>query len=106
MRAYSGSAKEGLRASKVITKMHGQKLSVQTDYTGLGKIQYILGQRGLTVLDTVYTDKVELDVLLPEAEIENVMAEIREGTNGQAVMELGEACYFANIDGKMQIFKD
>ena len=41
VRAYSGSTKEGLLASKVITKMHGQKLSVQTDYTGLGKIQYI-----------------------------------------------------------------
>ena len=39
VRAYSGSTKEGLLASKVITKMHGQKLSVQTDYTGLGKIQ-------------------------------------------------------------------
>ena len=41
VRAYSGSTKAGLAASKVIVKMHGQKLTVQTDYTGLGKIQYI-----------------------------------------------------------------
>ena len=106
VRAYSSSTKEGLLASKVITKMHGQKISVQTDYTGLGKIQYILGQRGLTILNSIYTDKVELEVLLPEEAIASVMAEIREGTNGQAVMELQEACYFANIDGEMQIFKD
>ena len=99
VRAYSSSTKEGLLASKVITKMRGQKISVQTDYTGLGKIQYILGQRGLTILNSVYTDKVELEVLLPEAEIASVMAEIREGTNGQAIMELQEECYFANIDG-------
>lgn len=106
VRAYSSSTKEGLLASKVITKMHGQKISIQTDYTGLGKIQYILGQRGLTILNSIYTDKVELEVLLPEAEIHGVMSEIREGTNGQAKMELQEECYFANIDGEMQIFED
>ena len=106
VRAYSSSTKEGLLASKVITKMHGQKLVIQTDYTGLGKIQYILGQRGLTILDSIYTDKVELQVLLPEDEIQPVISEIREGTNGQAVMELMEECYFAKIDGEMKIFDD
>ena len=106
VRAYSSSTKEGLLASKVITKLHGQKLVIETDYTGLGKIQYILGQRGLTILDSIYTDKVELEVLLPEEEIQPVMAAITEGTNGQAVMELMEECYFAKIDGAMEIFED
>ena len=106
VRAYSASTKEGLLASTVIIKMYGQKVSVQTDYTGLGKIQYILGQRGLTILNSVYTDKVELEVLLPEAEIQSVLAEITEGTNGQARLELQETCYFANIDGEMKIFED
>ena len=106
VRAYSGATKEGLLASKVITKMHGQKLSVQTDYTGLGKIQYILGQRGLTILNSIYTDKVELEVLLPEEEISGVLAEITEGTNGQAVLNLSEECYFAMIDGEMKVFEN
>ncbi len=106
VRAYSASTKEGLLASKVITKMHGQLVSVETDYTGLGKIQYILGQRGLTILDSVYTDKVALQVLLPEADIKQVVADITEGTNGQAQIELLNACYFANIDGEMHIFED
>lgn len=106
VRAYSSATQEGLLASKVITKMHGQKIVIQTDYTGLGKIQYILGQRGLTILDSIYTDKVELQVLLPEDVIKGVMAEITEGTNGQAVMELQEECYFAKIDGEMKIFED
>ncbi len=106
VRAYSSSTKEGLLASKVITKYHGQKLVIETDYTGLGKIQYILGQRGLTILDSIYTDKVELEVLLPEDEIQPVMSAITEGTNGQAVMELMDECYFAKIDGEMNIFED
>lgn len=106
VRAYSGATKEGLAASTIITKMHGSKLSVQTDYTGLGKIQYILGQRGLKILDSVYTDKVELMVLLPEESVNPVMAEITEGTNGQAVMEILEDCYFADVNGEMMIFED
>ena len=106
VRAYSASTKEGLLASKVITKMYGQLVSIETDYTGLGKIQYILGQRGLTTLDSVYTDKVALKVLLPEADIGQVTADITEGTNGQAQIELLYTCYFANIDGEMHIFED
>ena len=106
VRAYSGSTKEGLLASKVITKMHGQQLTIDTDYTGLGKIQYILGQRGIQILNSEYTDKVSLTVLLPNAEISPVVSEITEGTNGKAVMTLQEECYFACIDGTMHIFED
>ena len=105
VRAYQASTKAGLEASTVITKMHGSRVSVETDYTGLGKIQYILGQRGLTVLNSEYTDKVTLEVLLPETEVKAVMAEITEGTNGQAVMEVMEECYFANVNGEMLIFE-
>ena len=105
VRAYQASTKAGLEASTVITKMHGSRVSVETDYTGLGKIQYILGQRGLTILNSEYTDKVTLEVLLPEAEVKTVMAEITEGTNGQAMMEVMEECYFANVNGEMLIFE-
>lgn len=104
VRAYSGAVKEGLAAASVITKMHGYGLKVQTDYTGLGKIQYILGQRGLNVLDIVYTENVEMKVLIPAQELKTVMAEITEGTNGQAVLEVGEECYFADVNGEMKIF--
>ena len=89
----------------IITKILGVKLCISTDYTGLGKIQYILGQRGLQILDSVYTDKVELEALIPENELVAVKAEITEGTNGQAVMQEGEFCYFANIDGTVQVLE-
>lgn len=103
VRAYSSATKAGLEASTVITKMHGQKMVIGTDYTGLGKIQYILGQRGIQILDSIYTDHVVLEVLLPEEQIKNVMDEIIEGTNGQAKLELQEECYFAEIPGEKNI---
>ena len=42
-------------------------------------------------------------MLLPEDEVKSVMAEITEGTNGRADQELGEECWFAEIDGEMMV---
>ena len=44
VRAYSASVKAGLAASKIIAKTAGYKLQIGTEYTGLGKIQYILNE--------------------------------------------------------------
>lgn len=99
VRAYSSAVRAGLEASTVIQKIPGVKLSIRTDYTGLGKIQYILGQRGLKILESVYTDVVELNALVPCDQQQQVENEIREGTSGQACYRVEEQCYFAEIDG-------
>ena len=91
VRAYQGAVKEGLQASTVITKRLGYRYEIGTDYTGLGKIQYILGQRQISVQDTQYTDKVLMKVILPYDQEQCVVSEITEGTNGQAVIEKGDS---------------
>lgn len=103
VRAYSASVKAGLASSVIITKIPGIKLKIETDYTGLGKIQYLLGEMGIRTLDSQYTDHVELDVLVPETMLERVKAELIEGTNGQAKLEEGENCWFADVNGEMVI---
>ena len=105
VRAYQGAVKEGLQASTVITKRLGYRYEIGTDYTGLGKIQYILGENGIQILDTQYTDQVVLEVLLSDEQLAPVQAEITEGTSGQAKMEVGEACFFAEVDGKEQVLE-
>ncbi|MEY8412054.1 YigZ family protein [Lachnospiraceae bacterium 62-26] len=106
VRAYTAASKEGLASSVIVTKILGVRLHIMTDYNGLGKIQYILGQRGLKILESVYTDKVELTVLVPVNELSVISNEITEGTSGQAVLEEAGRCYFAEIDGKQQIFDE
>ena len=105
VRAYSSAAKQGLASSVIITKIPGVKLRLATDYAGLGKIQYIFGQRGIKILDSIYTDKVEIAALVPLDVLEAVKAEIREGTNGQAGMEEGEQCYFAEVSGEVLVLE-
>ena len=42
---------------------------METDYSGIGKIQYLLGQRGLLITDSQYTDKVTVETLVPQEEL-------------------------------------
>lgn len=106
VRAYSGAVQEGLRNSKVIEKIHGISLEVSTDYTGIGKIQYIAGERKLPILDSEYTDKVKLHLMLPDEEVEVVQKMITEGTNGRAIMKKERELYFSLIDGEVVIFDE
>ena len=103
VRAYTSAAAEALSHTEIITRIHGFKLKITTDYTGLGKLQYLLGQRGLAVFDTVYTDQVELFVLVPDEEERELMKAVMEGTNGQAVMEKQEACWYAETEEGLRV---
>lgn len=106
VRAYQSATKTGLENSTVIEKCLGKRIRIITDYTGLGKIQYILGQRKLNTLDTIYTDQVEIEVLIPRLEVEIVKEELIEGTNGQAELEEGDECYFAEIGKELILFAE
>lgn len=103
VRAYSSAVHAGLSASVIITRIPGLKLHIMTDYTDLGKIQYILGQRGIKILDTVYTDKAALTALVPDEEAEAVKAELIDGTNGKADISDGGQCRFAVIEGETAV---
>nr|WP_294491354.1 YigZ family protein [uncultured Mediterraneibacter sp.] len=104
VRAYTAAAAEGISRTGIITKIHGIRLQIGTDYTGLGKIQHLLLARGINILDTVYTDKVELQVLVPKDETDELCKAILESTNGQALMEEGEECWFSAGDSRTEIY--
>ena len=98
VRAYSGAVKEGIAASKIGTMRYGVRLKICTDYNGIGKIQYILRQNGLEAEDTVYTDQVELTVLLAAECVRGLKKEITEATAAKAGIEEVEKLYFVAPD--------
>ena len=105
VRAYSQAVQEGLANSVLIDEICGVRLLIETDYNGIGKIQYLLGQRGIPILESEYTDQVKIRVLVPKTEVDRLCAEITEGTNGKAKLEKEEELYFAQNDGEL-IFGD
>lgn len=105
VRAYSRAVQEGLANSRIIDRKYGVRMEIRSDYTGIGKIQYLLASRQIPVLDTQYTDQVVAEVLLPKGQADQVRAEITEGTNGRAEMRETEELYFAVLDGEI-LYKD
>ena len=99
VRAYSAAVKEGLKNCQILEKQLARKLTVETDYTGLGKIQYILGEEKISVLDSQYADKVVLTLLVPVDQLDPLMEKLTEGTNGRCVMEPGEQVWYG-LQGK------
>ena len=99
VRAYSRSLQEGLAASTVIEKTYGISMEV-------GKIQYIAGEQKLPILDSEYTDRVVLHLLVPADQIAFVEKAITEGTNGRAKMKKEKDLYYSVIDGEVKVFTD
>ena len=105
VRAYSKAVQEGLAASRVILKKQGISMKITTDYTGVGKIQYIAGERKLPILDSEYTDRVMMKLLVPVQDIGSVQKAITEGTNGRAKIEKDQELYYALLDGQVMTFE-
>lgn len=95
VRAYQKATQQGLAASEIITKQQGQILLVHTDYTGLGKLQYIFAQESITVMDTEYAADVTIKVVIPMHEKARIEKLITEQTNGTAGLEWTDEILFA-----------
>ena len=48
VRAYQKATQTGLENSVIIDKQIGRKLTIGTDYNGLGKLQYLIAKEELT----------------------------------------------------------
>lgn len=105
VRAYSQAAQAGLMESCIITKQAGYRITVDTDYNGIGKLQYAVAQLGASVLDTSYTDKVQMVFLVSSALADKAGKEVTEATSGRAaITQEKEEVYFAEIEKEVVVF--
>ena len=91
----------GLAQSDLIEKQYGNILEIGTDYNGVGKIQYLIGENKIPVLESEYTDKVRFRVLLPLSETEHFQKLLTEATNARASQEIVDSCYYAVWNGQI-----
>lgn len=104
VRAYSAAVQEGLKNSRIITKYQGMRLSIGTDYNGIGKLQYLFGQRQIPMMDAEYTDKVRFTVLVPTKMVPEITKAVTEATSGQAAITEEGSLYYAVVDGEYLCF--
>lgn len=106
MRAYQQATKAGLSASEIIEKKDGAVLFIRTDYTGIGRLQYLFAQEKITVMDTAYEADVLVKAVIPENNKKRIEKTIIEQTNGTAKLEWGDEVTFAEYDGEVLLFKN
>ena len=106
VRAYQQATKAGLSASEIIEKKEGAVLFIRTDYTGIGRLQYLLAQEKITVMDTAYEADVLVKAVIPENDKKRIEKTIIEQTNGTAKLEWSDEVTFAEYDGEVLLFKN
>lgn len=94
VRAYTKATQAGLAASEVCTMCYGYELTIVTDYNGIGKIQYLMGSRGISTEETDYAEQVTVRIKVSYEDKEAVINEITEATAGKTTITVSEPIYF------------
>ena len=84
--------------------MPGVRLSIGTDYNGIGRLQYLFGQKQIPMMDAEYAEKVYFAVLVPISRVQEITKAVTEATSGQAVIEEEGNLYYAVLDGEYVCF--
>ena len=104
VRAYQGAAREGLKNSLVVTRRQGRLLTIETDYSGLGKVQYLLAKEEVHTMDSLYGEQVAIKAMVPLCQLQKLKEELTEATSGKALLLEGDTAEFAEVEGEIIIF--
>ncbi|MBQ8231479.1 MAG: YigZ family protein [Lachnospiraceae bacterium] len=99
VRAYTQAVKEGLAASTIGIERAGYEILIETDYNGVGKLQYVMGQRGIEPVNSEYGADVKFTLIIPvekSTELEKVMV---EATAGKVKWTKRKELYFIDKEG-------
>lgn len=92
VRAYQKAARAAIDNAVMAECLQGLRFTVETDYSGLGKLQYMAGQEKIQVLSVVYTAGVEITLGMEEDREKAVVKKIQEATAGRAGIKNRERC--------------
>lgn len=86
VRAYQKSSIDAVDNSILARRTKGSRITISTDYSSAGKIQYAAQQNGWMLTDTIYAADVSLVIEVPMPERERVVKEAVQITSGKAVI--------------------
>ncbi len=104
VRAYTQAVQAGLSNCRIVEKCKGGLYELDMDYTELGKVQYQLAEQGIHINNTLYEDRVKMEVLIPEGEESLIQKKLIEATFGKIKITEGEKTVFGTVDGEILLF--
>lgn len=97
VRAYTQATQAGLAASKICTMCYGYGMTIVTDYNGVGKLQYLLGQKNIPIEASEYTEQVTIQIKVPYEEKDSLIHEMTEATAGKAQITVSDPIYYKKM---------
>ena len=94
VRAYTQAVKAGLENCEIGVMRYGHEVMVETDYNGIGKLQYLLRQRGIEPISSEYTDIIRLKLLFPAEDAKELEKEMIEATSGKVIWDKTNEFYY------------
>ena len=104
VRAYQGAVQEGLSNCKILEPKDGKPCTISTDYNGYGKIEYLLRESDLPILNTDFGANVVISSVVPMELIENFTKQVADKTAGNAVITWENQVKYALLDGQLLKF--
>ncbi|MDO4977583.1 MAG: YigZ family protein [Eubacteriales bacterium] len=106
VRAYTEASKQGLLNTTIVEKIPGIRLLISTDYTDLGKIQYLLAQNDVMIEDSIYTDQVTIKALADVELKDMICKKLVEATSGRVQIMEDDMVYFGEAAGEKLVFPE
>ena len=93
VRAYTEAAKACIEATDMVTKCLVVPMKLTTNYTDLGKIQYLLNNQEIPIIDSAYGEDVVLQIEVLADEVEQIKKKLVEATAGRIQIEQEDTVY-------------
>ena len=98
VRAYTAAAKAALERAAIVRMCLCDVLTITVEYPQLDRVLYWLQSEKITHGEPVYTDKVSVEITVPQGESALRTAELTEMTTGRAVINK-KSSQFTAISG-------
>lgn len=90
---YGASARSGLEAAGIVTRILCDVVEINVDYSLVGKMQYKIASDKLILDDAVYGNEVLFYLCLEQEKTQSILNEITDLTSGRAVYKIKGSKY-------------
>ena len=93
VRAYTDASKEALKNCETKLMQRIIPVDITTNYTDMGKIQYILNTAKINIVNTDFAEDVKFETELPAGICDKILADITEATGARAIYDIHDEVF-------------
>ena len=94
IRAYGQTVKAALENSVIGEEVEGFMLTVEADYSDVGKVQYLLAQKNITIINSLFEQTVTFELQMKKDALQEITDELIENTAGRIRIKDKKECTF------------